>query len=57
MSESTLEWLRWKAKKKEVERKVKTFKREQIEKEKAEHVWLTREIYVEPLGSRAPIIK
>jgi hypothetical protein len=49
MSESTLDRLRQEVKKKELERKAKAFRREQIEKERMEQVRLTRVIYVDPL--------
>jgi hypothetical protein len=38
MSESALERLRQEARQKEVERKVEAFRKEQIEKERTEHV-------------------
>jgi hypothetical protein len=50
-SESALERLRWEAREKEVERKVKAFRREHIEKKRAKHVWLFKVIYVKPLVS------
>jgi hypothetical protein len=40
MNESALEKLRWEARKKKLERKAKAFKREQIKKERVEHVSL-----------------
>ncbi len=54
MSENVLERLRREAKEKEVQRKVEAFRREQIEKKRAKHVWLIGAIYVEPLASRTP---
>ncbi len=53
ISESALEKLRQKVIKKEVERKTKALKKEYIEKERVEHIWLIGAIYVEPLASRA----
>jgi hypothetical protein len=46
MSESALKRPIREAREKEVERKAKAFRREQIEKEKIEHVQLTGAIYV-----------
>jgi hypothetical protein len=57
MSESALERLRWEVKEKEVERKAEAFRREQIEKERVEHVWLTRAIHVESLASHTRTIE
>ncbi len=57
MSESALERLRWEAREKGVGRKAETFRKKQIEKEKAEHVQLTKVIYVGPLVSRVPTTK
>ncbi len=51
MSESTLKNLRQEARKRELERKVEAFKREQIERERVEQVQLIGTIYVEPLTS------
>ncbi len=57
MSESVLERLRQEVKEKEVERKVKAFRKEHIQKERAEQVRLTKTIYVEPFASCTPIAK
>jgi hypothetical protein len=56
MNESALERLRWKARE-EVERKFEAFRKEYIEKEKVEQVWLTGAIYVELLASRTLTIE
>ncbi len=56
MSESALKRLRQESRK-EVGKKPKAFKKEQIEKERAEEVWLTRAIYVELFVSRTHIAK
>ncbi len=57
MNESALERLRWKAREKEVEKKAKVYGREQIEKEKVEHIRLIGAIYVEPFASTTPTIE
>jgi hypothetical protein len=57
MSESALERLRTKVRKKDVERKVETFRREQIEKKIVEHVRLIGAIYVELLTSCTPTVE
>ncbi len=57
MNESVVKKLIQEAREKEVERKTKAFKKEQIEREKAKQVWLTRAIYVKLLASRTPIIE
>ncbi len=57
MSESALERLRRKTREREVERKGEVFRKEQIEKERAKHVWLTGMIYGEPVASHAPTTK
>jgi hypothetical protein len=57
MSESTSEKLKQEARKRELERIVEVFRREQVEREKTEQVQLIRVIYVEPLASRAPIVE
>jgi hypothetical protein len=54
MSESALKRLRQEIKEKEVERKVETFRKEQIEKKKVKHVQKTGAIYVEPFVSHTP---
>jgi hypothetical protein len=55
MSESTSEKLKQEARKRELERKVEAFRREEVERERMEQVKLIGVIYVEPLASRAPI--
>jgi hypothetical protein len=57
MSESALKRLRRKTKEKEVEKKTKALRREQIEKEKMEHVQLIRVIYVDSFDSCTPTKK
>jgi len=57
MSESILEKLKQKAREKELKKKVKAFKRKQIERERMEQVRLIGAIYVEPLALHAPIVK
>jgi len=55
MSESTSEKLKQEARKRELERKVEAFRREEVERERMEQVKLIGVIYVEPLASRAPV--
>jgi hypothetical protein len=57
MNESDLKRLRREARKKGVEKKVEAFRREHIEKNRAEHVRLTKAIYVELLVTCAPTSK
>jgi len=54
MSESALEKLKQEAREKKIEKKVEAFRREQIEREKVEHVRLTGAIYIELLALHAP---
>ncbi len=46
-----------KSKKKKIEKKVEAAKKEQVERERMEHVCLTRAIYIQPLALREPIIE
>jgi hypothetical protein len=46
ISESALKRLKWELKEKEVERKTKAFRKEQIEKGRMEQVQLTEVIYL-----------
>jgi hypothetical protein len=57
MNESGLKKLKWEAREKELEKKAKAFRREQVERERVQHVKLIGAIYVEPLASHAPITK
>ncbi len=57
MSESALDMLRREAREKEFEKKVEASRKEQIEKERAKWVHLTRTICIEPLASCEPIIE
>ncbi len=57
MSESALEKLKRKERERELESKVEAFRREQVKKERMEHVKLTWTIYEEPLALCAPVAK
>jgi hypothetical protein len=57
MNESALERIRRETREKEVEKTVKAFRREQIEKKKTKNVRLIGMIYVEPLVSCTFIVE
>jgi hypothetical protein len=57
MSENTLGKLKWETREKELERKVESFIKEQVEKEKMKHVRLIGTMYVEPLALHSPTSK
>jgi hypothetical protein len=55
MSESALNKLKREARERDFKRKAEVIRREHVEREKVEHVQLTRTIYVEPLALHEPI--
>jgi hypothetical protein len=57
MNESTLDKLKKEARERELEKKVKTTMKEQVEREKTKHVCLTRAIYIKPLALHEPTIE
>ncbi len=57
MSENTLDKLKKKARERELEKKVETTMREQVERERAKHVRLIGAIYIKPLALHEPIIE